>query len=655
MDREKLLRAVPLFDCLNSQEIHEIAGLFQEVTRLRGETVCREGEEGETLYIVLSGELEVRTGNEQEGRIINRMGPGDFFGEISILTGQTRSATVTVSRDARLWGIDRHSFEAFLRKNAKILEQLSKVMAQRLVRLSRGEIAARATTVISVIGPPGKTGKSLTACALAGLLGDFTGRPSVLVSFQSLRGSGRKTRRLPLLTEFAQGAEPAVAGHVKARSEGPAFLEIGIEKQAAEDKVRPAVGSLIEGLNKTFSFVVLEPDSEVQSLIASAAACSDFLVCMDTSKPFEMGDHGNNSLRVFRVINRLNKDSQETPINHAEPFVLPLEPAVEGMDSSSVLRYVRRHPRGPLGRPLQRLTRKILGTTVGVALGGGAAFGIAHVGVLRTLEENEIPVDLIAGTSMGSIVALGYAAGLSGSEMTDIALRVGTKWKTISALDLTLTRPGILRGNRLIHIFSPLLKNALSFDDLHLPCRTVATDIETGERITIKSGPLDMAFRSSCSVPLVISPVSYQGRVLADGAVVDPVPAEVVREMGADICLAVNVVPQLKKGVDTVLSRFYRKANRLNPLSYLSREPDLPNLLDILMNSIQTLQFELGNFKAISADVRINPDLSGYTWMEFYKPRELIERGAQATEQALPEIRRVMAEKLSQPLRRLTY
>ena len=117
--------------------------------------------------------------------------------------------------------------------------------------------------------------------------------------------------------------------------------------------------------------------------------------------------------------------------------------------------------------------------------------------------------------------------------------------------------------------------------------------------------------------------------------------------MGADICIAVNVVPPLQKGVETFLSRFYRQANRLNPLSYLSRESHLPNLFDIIMNSIQTLQYELGNFKAISADVRINPDLSGHTWIEFYKPMEFIEKGARAAKQALPEISRVIAERLS--------
>ncbi len=217
----------------------------------------------------------------------------------------------------------------------------------------------------------------------------------------------------------------------------------------------------------------------------------------------------------------------------------------------------------------------------------------------------------------------------------------------MSMLDFTLSKPGFLKGDRLMRILSPLLGGVEAFEDLQVPCRTVATDIASGERVTIKSGRLDMALRASCSVPMVWAPVAYQGRSLVDGAIVDPVPAEVVRQMGADICIAVNVVPPLQKGVETFLSRVYRQANRLNPLSYLSRESHLPNLFDIIMNSIQTLQYELGNFKAISADVRINPDLSGHTWIEFYKPMEFIEKGARAAKQALPEISRVIAERLS--------
>jgi NTE family protein len=267
------------------------------------------------------------------------------------------------------------------------------------------------------------------------------------------------------------------------------------------------------------------------------------------------------------------------------------------------------------------------------------------VGVIQVFEEESIPVDLVAGTSMGSIVALGCASGISGAEMSEIAARIGTVRTTLGALDFTLTRPGLLAGDRLIATFLPLMPVS-DFTDLVIPCRTVATDIESGECVPIVSGRLDMAFRASCSVPVIWSPVRYLDRVLVDGAMVNPVPVDVARAMGADVCIAINVVPSLKRGVDTALARAYRLLNRFNPLSYVGAGRGLPSLFDVTMNSIQQLQHELGAFKAISADVRITPDLSDFTWIEFYRPQELIERGAEAARKALPEIRRVLAERL---------
>jgi NTE family protein len=150
---------------------------------------------------------------------------------------------------------------------------------------------------------------------------------------------------------------------------------------------------------------------------------------------------------------------------------------------------------------------------------------------------------------------------------------------------------------------------------------------------------------------MVMAPLSDGERCLVDGGVTDPVPAEVAMEMGADITIAVNVVPPMKRGVETVLSSFYRKISVFNPLSYLGEgSPDLPNMFDIVMNSMQILQYELGNFKAISADVLINPDLSDFTWIEYYRADELIERGADAARKALPAIRKALEAKLT-PIR----
>jgi NTE family protein len=301
------------------------------------------------------------------------------------------------------------------------------------------------------------------------------------------------------------------------------------------------------------------------------------------------------------------------------------------------------HPRSPGAIPLWRLARKILGRSVGLALGGGAAFGISHLGVLQVLERNSIPVDLIVGCSIGSLVAVSYASGFPLDEMMEKAHEMGKSGYVASGLDFTFTKPGgILGGERLKSRFTPLLGSHKTFDDLLIPCRTVATDIRSGELVSIGRGRLEDAYRASSSVPMVLSPEALDGRVLVDGGVADPVPAETVRHMGADLCIAVPVVPPLKKGIETAISKWSRRLNVMNPFSYLSSASDMPNAFDITMNSLQTLQHELGLYKVISADVSILPELSDFTWTDFDRSQELIERGVEAAEAALPALRKML-------------
>jgi NTE family protein len=231
--------------------------------------------------------------------------------------------------------------------------------------------------------------------------------------------------------------------------------------------------------------------------------------------------------------------------------------------------------------------------------------------------------------------------------MIEIALELG-HWKNLLlAVDPTITRPGILLGARFARIFEPHLGEVRTFSDLLMPCTAVATNIETGERVPIGSGLLTTAFRASAAVPMVFAPVKMGDKILVDGGVSDPVPAEVVNSMGADLCIAVNVVPPPKLGVEGAISRAVRMVNRFNPMSYLNGDPDMPPMFDVIMNSMQVLQHELGNFKAISADVLIRPDLSDFTWIEYYRSNELIDRGEEAAERAMPAIERALDQKLA--------
>jgi NTE family protein len=233
--------------------------------------------------------------------------------------------------------------------------------------------------------------------------------------------------------------------------------------------------------------------------------------------------------------------------------------------------------------------------------------------------------------------------------MAAITRRIGRRRTTLSAVDVTLTQPGLLAGERLKAIFRPFLGVADRFEHLTLPCQTVATDIDTGERVDIASGRLEDAFRASASVPVLWAPVRRDGRTLVDGSLIDPVPSDLAYEMGADVCIAVNVIPTLRAGVETGLTRASRVANSLNPFSYLSQSREMPNILDVGMNALQIVAYELGSFKARDADLLLNVDLSDHTWIDFHHAEELLNRGVQTVERALPRIREAIAVRPALP------
>ncbi len=630
-----LLRSLPLFAGFGDAELTRLSEHFIEVSYRKGDLVCDAGEPADRFFVVASGELEIHESG-REGRVIHRVGPGGTFGEVSLLLGEGRSAAVTAARPARLLTLHERYFKRYMLRNARALENLSRALCQRLAAATRGDVVGRRTTAVGVAAAPGLRGRSLVASALSALLREIGEVPVLRVSLDAAASPVAASR--PLLSKLAAESADRVAEHLSVRPGEPASLDLAVAADAPE--VSGALTSLVEKVSDRFSYVVLDLGSSV----ASASEACDVLVQIVRERPPPQGD-ADARVRVLQVLNLFNPYTDRVPLNHCEPFVLPRDPALEGRDSRQQAEHLLEHPDSVAGPVLRRLAHKVLGRSTGLALGGGAAFGLCQVGVLQVLAAEGIAVDLVAGTSMGSVIALAFAAGVTPAEMRQM-LGHGLNLRTIlSAIDLTLTRPALLGGTRFTRIFRPLLGGAQSFDDLVRPCRAVATDVQTGERVTIGSGSLEEAFRASASVPLVWPPVMRDGRVLIDGSMSDPVPAEVVHDMGADVCIAINAIPRPEKGLENVLTRITRGLNLLNPLSYLGDGRNMPNMIDIGLNSIQTLSSELGNFKGIVADVRINPDLSGFTWADFDRPLELIDRGAEAAQRALPEIRAVFEQR----------
>jgi NTE family protein len=255
---------------------------------------------------------------------------------------------------------------------------------------------------------------------------------------------------------------------------------------------------------------------------------------------------------------------------------------------------------------------------IGLALGGGVVRGLAHVGVLSVLEEAGIPIDFISGTSAGSIVAGCYAAGMSAAQLRAYAWQF--TWRR-------LLRPvwpvrGLVSFAGMARLLSRGLGD-LAIEDLKLPLAIAATDVERGEPVYLRQGPLAQAVQASCSVPGFVAPVQLQGRWLGEGAMTDMIPVSILRRMGADYVIGVDI--------------FAFKLRRwLGPVGYL-------------INGLE-IALERSGLGVEQADCCIAPALSGKTYMRFSRRDELYELGRQAALEQLPVILRDLEIDVAAPL-----
>ena len=182
---------------------------------------------------------------------------------------------------------------------------------------------------------------------------------------------------------------------------------------------------------------------------------------------------------------------------------------------------------------------------VGYALGGGAARGLAHIGVLKVLEEHRIFPDMIAGTSMGALVGALYAGGIAVTDIEKFAVGLDMRRMALLA-DVSLPLSGLVGGRRVVSLLKSILGD-LTFSQLKYEFACVATDISTGEEVVLREGSLVEAVRASISLPGIFTPVRIKGRYLVDGGLVSEVPVSVCREMGAEYVIGVNVIPEPSK------------------------------------------------------------------------------------------------------------
>jgi len=328
-------------------------------------------------------------------------------------------------------------------------------------------------------------------------------------------------------------------------------------------------------------------------------------------------------------------------------------PAVPGeADSIEVRLDFLDRPENEMSFPVEIATAR---PKIGLALAGGGARGLAQIGILKVFEREEIPIDFIAGTSMGGILGGLYAAGYSAEELERIAKDID--WNdlltdTPPRLSLFLSQreekegslfqfrldgfkpyipTALTSGQKLTNLFARLCMRAdltarwfknpySSFDNLRIPFRAVTTDLVTGERVVLDSGDLAEALRATMAIPLAITPVEWEERLLVDGGLVDPIPVEVTRKMGADLVIAINT------------------ASPLLPADRIKTPLDVANQATTIM-SLPRQREELGR-----ADLGITPDISEFSSVDFGRATELISAGEAAAESSISDIRKAFFE-----------
>jgi NTE family protein len=250
---------------------------------------------------------------------------------------------------------------------------------------------------------------------------------------------------------------------------------------------------------------------------------------------------------------------------------------------------------------------------IGIALSAGAARGFAHLGVLRILQEENIPIDYIAGSSMGSFIGALYANGLDLDMVEQLAIHLDRK----SWVDMMLPGLGFISGKK-VQELTRLLTHQKNLEDLAIPLAVVTTDLLTGESVVFQTGPIADAVRASISVPGVFEPVPYGDKLLVDGGVADRLPIAVVQKMGADFVIAVDVLSQAK-------------------------EVQVSSAIDVIAQAITIMERQILSTQIITADFTILPEVGDISPTAFQRAEECIRRGEEAIRPRIAQLKEKLA------------
>lgn len=293
---------------------------------------------------------------------------------------------------------------------------------------------------------------------------------------------------------------------------------------------------------------------------------------------------------------------------------------------------------------------------LGLALGSGSARGLAHIGVLKVLDREGLRIDAIAGTSIGALIGGAYAAGVTPQQMQEIALSVDVK-KLVSMADIARPTTGLVNGHR-VEEFIREIVGGKTFADTNIPFACVAVDVDNEQEVVLREGDLASAIRASISTPVIFAPVEREGLTLVDGGVLNSVPVDVARGMGADFVIAAttlgipkSAIPVFSNEIEVgsaetgwAKNKGFAEIVYSRAIAAVMDRLRKPSVYQLAVGSLDLMQRELSERRLREADLVIAPLIDGVAYYSFYEAERIIAAGEKVAETAVREVSRLIAE-----------
>ena len=395
---------------------------------------------------------------------------------------------------------------------------------------------------------------------------------------------------------------------------------------------REQIAGILGILKTLFQYIVINTSTEISNNTFEALDLSDRVILLSPigeEPPSGMFDHQELITSYYFPQDAPQLDAHLT---EGAPLIIPPGRFAEQHFYERGDIIIKSTPESEVSEMIDRIARNVADMRIGLALGGMAARGLSHIGVLKVLEENNIPIDMIAGSNTGAIVGALYAFGMSVTDIEKMVLDLQQHLPLLSIKDFYPLRGGLLRNNRIFKLLGEYIPGNLTFHNLKIPLRIITMALDVGQEVPLNSGSLLKGLEAGLAMPGIFPPMKYNGKFLVDGSTINPVPISDLLEMGADILVGVNSFAPLTP-------------------SYTPPPPEYQNLVgyaenlkivDIIIRSFQNLQYEISTGKGMIADVTIAPELIGYTWNDFSKAEGIIDAGRKAAEQNLPGLQNVI-------------